>query len=400
MLNKTAPKYAILGIGILLLLAAPAMNVVADEPFIFGLLIVGDHNEHVRSRALYEGGKYAEDRLPGTKMIYIEKVNPTDRPNISLPMLVDDMVEKGAQLIIASSSEMKDGILEAAKKHPQVYFVQIFGDNVLSGNAPKNLSDLVGRIEYGKMMAGFTAALTTQTGKIGYLGPLANQETRLASVSCYLGARYAWEKVLKKDPKALKFQVRWIGYWFNIPGVTDDPIEAAQNFFNSGHDVVISDIETQEAIMVAEQKNQESKAVWALPVDSIDACKDAAEVCLGVPFFNWGPEYVRLLKAAMSGHWKSKWLSMEPNWKDISNHDMGTVGFVAGPALSADAQKHLDAFIKDLGSKKIKLFKGPLNYQDGSPFLKAGQTASERQLWQMDQLLSGMTGPSQTKTTE
>ncbi|MGD8799079.1 MAG: BMP family ABC transporter substrate-binding protein [Desulfobacterales bacterium] len=400
MLNKMTHKYAIIGIGILLLLTAPALNVVAADPFIFGLLIVGDHNDHVRSRAFYEGGKYAEDKLPDTKMIYIEKVNPTDRPDISLPMLVDDMVEKGAQLIIASSSDMKDGILEAAKKHPDVDFIQIFGNSVLSGNAPKNLSDLVGRIEYAKMMAGFTAALTTKTGKIGYLGPLSNQETRLMAVSCYLGARYAWEKILKKDPKELKFQVSWIGYWFNIPGVTIDPIQTAQNFFNTGNDVLISDIETKEAILVAKQKNQEGKAVWAIPVDDIDACKDAAEVCLGVPFINWGPGYVKLLKAAKSDNWKSKWLSLEPDWKDINNHDMGTAGFVTGPALSADAQKQLTTFIKKLATKRINLFKGPLDYQDGSPFLKAGQTASVRQLWQMDQLLSGMTGPSQATTTE
>jgi simple sugar transport system substrate-binding protein len=79
---------------------------------------------------------------------------------------------------------------------------------------------------------------------------------------------------------------------------------------------------------------------------------------------------------------------------------MSAVGFVAGPALSADAQKHLAIFIKDLESKKVNLFKGPLNYQDGSPFLKSGQTASDKQLWQMDQLLSGMTGPSQAEITE
>ena len=75
-----------------LLLAASAVDAAADEPFIFGLLIAGDHNAHAGSQAFYEGGKYAEDQLPGTKMIYIEKVNPTDRPDVSLPMLVDDMV--------------------------------------------------------------------------------------------------------------------------------------------------------------------------------------------------------------------------------------------------------------------------------------------------------------------
>ena len=38
-----------------------------------------------------------------------------------------------------------------------------------------------------------------------------------------LGARYAWTTYLKKDPAKLQFKVTWIGFWFNIPGVTADP---------------------------------------------------------------------------------------------------------------------------------------------------------------------------------
>ncbi len=397
MMNKVTCKCAILGIGIFFGFIAPALIFAADAPFIFGLLIVGDHEDHVRSNALYEGGKYAEKMIPGTKMIYIEKVNPTDRPNISLPMLVDDMVEKGAKLIIASSSDMKEGTREAAAKHPDVYFIHISGDDVLSGKAPKNLSNLVGRMEYGKMMAGFTAALTTKTGKLGYLGPLINEETRRLAACAFLGARYAWQNVLKKDPKELKFQVTWIGFWFNIPGVTADPTQVAQNFFNTGYDVVISGIDTTEAVVVAKQKKQEGKAVWAIPYDYLGACEGADDVCLGVPFFNWGPGYVDFVKAAFSGKWQSKWVWLGPDWKDINNLDTSTIGFTKGPALSADTQKHLASFIKDLGAKKINLFKGPLNYQDGSPFVKAGQTASDKQIWYMEQLLEGMEGASSAK---
>lgn len=400
MTNKAIWKFIILAIGIFFWLMAPTRTVAADEPFIFGLLIVGDHNDHVKSHALFEGGKYAEKMIPGTKMIYIEKVNPRERPNITLPMLVDDMVEKGARLIIASSSDMKDGIVASALSHPDIYFIHISGDDVLTGKAPKNLSNLVGRMEYGKMMAGFAAAMTTQTGKIAYLGPLANHETRLLAVSCYLGAKYAWEKVLKKDPKQLNFQVSWIGYWFNIPGVTADPTQIAQNFYNTGYDVIISGIDTPEVVDVAKQKKHEGKTVWAIPLGYIDACERAAEVCLGVPYFNWGPGYVQLLKAAKTGKWHSKWISMGPNWKNINNPDKSAVGFVAGPALPASAQKHLASFSNNLGKKRINLFRGPLNFQDGSAFVKANRTASDKQKWQLDQLLKGMTGPSQSKNTE
>ncbi|MGD8470962.1 MAG: BMP family ABC transporter substrate-binding protein [Desulfobacterales bacterium] len=397
MKKKTIYVFAAIFFVFAFILATNTVVLAAEKPNIFGLLLVGPYNDHGWSQAHYDGGKYVEKMVPGTKMIYIDKVNPADRPGVTIPQLVDDMVEKGAKLIIANSDDMKDGTREAAAMHPNIYFIHISGDDVLTGKAPKNLSNLMGRMVYGKMMAGFAAALTTKTGKLGYLGPLINEETRRLVASAYLGAKYAWENVLKKDPKQLKFQVTWIGFWFNIPGVTADPTQVAQNFFNNGYDVVISGIDTTEAVVVAKQKKQEGKEVWAIPYDYIGACEGASEVCLGVPYFNWGPGYVDFVKAAFSGKWQSKWIWLEPDWKDINDPDSSTVGFVAGAALSASAKKQLDAFIKDLGSGKINLFKGPLNYQDGSSFVKAGQSASDKQVWYMEQLLEGIEGQSSAK---
>ncbi len=376
---------------------APAPCGAADDAFTFGLLLVGPYNDRGYSQAHYEGGLYVEKTLPGVKMIYIDKVNPADRPGVTIPQLVDEMVEKGAKFIIANSDDMKDGIREAAMMHPDIHFLHCSGDDVITGKAPANLSNLFGRMEYGKMMAGFTAALSTKTGKIGYLGPLVNEETRRLAASSYLGAKYAWETVLKKDPADLKFQVTWIGFWFNIPGVTADPTQVAQNFFNTGYDVVISGIDTTENLVVAKQMRQDGKDVWAVPYDYEGACEGAEDVCLGVPYYNWGPGYVDFIKMSQSGNWESKWIWLGPDWKDINNHDTSTIGFKAGAAASDKTKEALDQFIADLGSGKVNLFTGPLNYQDGSVFLKDGEVATDSQIWYMKQLLQGMEGQSSAK---
>jgi len=375
-----------------MLMITPTVARAAEKPFVFGLLMVGPHNDRGWSQAHFEAGEYVEKKLPGTKMIYIDKVNPADRPGVTIPQLVDDMVEKGARLIIANSDDMKDGAMEAAIMHPDVHFLHISGDAALTGKAPKNLSNLMGRMEYGKMMAGFAAALSTKTGKLGYLGPLLNEETRRLAASCYLGAKYAWETVLGKDPKDLKFNVTWIGFWFNIPGVTSDPTQVAQNFFNSGYDVIISGIDTTEAAVVAGQKRREGKNVWAIPYDYVGACQGASDVCLGVPYFNWGPDYIDFIKESKENRWESKWVWSDPDWNDINNHDKSTVGFMPGDALSASAKKSLDTFISDMGSGKVVLFKGPLQYQDGSVFLKKGEIASDLKIWRLENLLQGMSG--------
>jgi simple sugar transport system substrate-binding protein len=370
----------------------------AKDPFVFGLLLVGPYNDRGWSQAHYEAGHYVEKQIPDTRMIYIDKVNPADRAGVTIPQLVDDLVEKGARLVIANSDDMKDGIREAAAMHPDIRFVHISGDDVLTKKSGANLTNLMGRMEYGKMMAGFAAAMTTQTGKIGYLGPLINEETRRLAASCYLGAKYAWENVLHKNHGDLKFQVTWIGFWFNIPGVTADPTQVAQNFFNNGYDVVISGIDTTEALVVAGQKFTEGNRVWAVPYDYVGACQGASQqVCLGVPYFNWGPGYAELIRDAVGGRWESKWLWYGPDWKNINDPDSSAVGFLDGPALPAAAKEALVQFIADLGSRKVELFKGPLNYQDGSVFLKPGEVASDQKIWYMEQLLEGMHGQSSAK---
>jgi simple sugar transport system substrate-binding protein len=96
----------------------------------------------------------------------------------------------------------------------------------------------------------------------------------------------------------------------------------------------------------------------------------------------------------MAGSWSSEWIWLGPDWQDINNPDTSTVGFAAGAALAAPAKSALDTFVQDLGTKKIELFKGPLNYQDGSRFLKPGEAAGDRQIWYLPQLLQGMTGQS------
>ncbi len=383
--------------SVLVVLWLSLASLAVAKSLTVGLILVGPQNDMGYSQAQYEGAKYVEAQLSGTKLIYLDKVNPADRPGLTIPQVVDDMVEKGADLIIAGSDDMKDGILEAAQMHPDKVFVHISGDSALTGKAPKNLGNLFSRMEYPKMMAGYAAALTSKTGKIAYLGPLINEETRRLAVSAYLGAAYAWTEVRKKPLADLKFKVNWIGFWFNIPGVTTDPSQVANAFFDSGYDVVLSGIDTPEALTVAKQKREQGRMVWAIPYDYKYACKGQGPVGLGVPYFNWGPTFLRLAQSVGKGTWKQSFEWDAPYWTDINNPDKSPVGFMPGEGLSAEVKTSLDVFTRDLGSGKVNLFTGPLSYQNGTPFLKKGEKASDKQIWYMEQLLKGMEGLSSPK---
>ena len=376
------------------LLLTPMQSSAAEENFVFGLLMVGPSNDHGWSQAHFEAGKEIEKHIPGSKMIYIDKVNPADRPGVTIPFLVEDLVSKGAKLIIGNSNDMTDGIREAAMLHPDIKFIHISGDDALNPESPDNLSNLMGKMEFGQMMAGFAAAMATKTGKIGYLGPLINDETKRLAAACYLGAQYAWTNVLKKDPSALTFKVSWIGFWFNIPGVTSDPTQVAKNFFDSGADVVISGIDTTEALIVADQKKKEGADVTAIPYDYQGACSTGPDACLGVPYFNWFKGYAHFINSTINNTWKKEWLWLGPNWADMNNTMTSTISFQNGKAMNSETQTQLAAFAKGLGDGSISLFSGPLNYQDKSVFLKKGETATDMQIWNLPQLLEGMEGAS------
>ncbi|MGB3217507.1 MAG: BMP family ABC transporter substrate-binding protein [Anaerolineae bacterium] len=386
--------------------ATPAATPAPAEPtkapaateFKFGLILVGPYNDHGWSEAHYQAGKYIESKIPGAKMVYVDNVNPGAKPGVTVPQLVDDLVGQGVKIVFTTSDDFKDGTLEAAIKHPDLPIVNVSGDHAWKDGkdfkAPKNLSNFMGRMEYGKMIAGCAAALTSQTGKIGYLGPLINDETRRLTASAYLGARYCWTEFAKKDAAALSFKVTWIGFWFNIPGQTLDPTKVADDFYNNGYDVVLSGIDTTEALVEGGKMAQAGKKVWTIPYDYEDACKEAEAICLGVPYFNWGPSYLKAVQMAADGKWAQYWDWNAPDWANINNADTSAVGFVKGQALSADAAANVDKFIKGLADGSIALFKGPLNFQDGSAFLKDGEAATDLQVWYLSQLLQGMEGPS------
>jgi len=378
--------------------AAPTAPVATGQPFTFGMVLVGPYNDSGWSEATYDGGQYVVSKIPNTKMIYVD--NGFSHQGVTPAQLADQLVGQGAKLIIFNSDDFKDDSNTFAKANPTIPTIMLSGDQAWQqGQAYlpiPNMVNIMGRMEYMKEIAGCAAAMTTQTGQIGYLGPLINDETRRLSSSAYLGAKYCWTNYLKKDPAQLKFKVTWIGYWYNEPGVTLDPSKVADDFFNSNYDVVMSGIDTTEALTEAKKMNDAGKKVWAVSYDYKNNCSTAPEVCLGVPYFNWGPGIETAVQNAIAGKFTESWSWNGPDWTNINNPDTSAVGFAKGQGLSSTASSTVDQFTAALAGG-LDLWTGPINLQDGSVYLKAGEVATDQQIWYLPQLLQGMEGQSVSK---
>jgi simple sugar transport system substrate-binding protein len=396
--------------GVMMLAALLGISVIpalAQDEFVFGIVLVGPRNDRGWSQAHYEAGVRIEEQMPGTRMVLFESLNQADSPETTLEDVVTQMVDEGAQVIITTSDEFEEDTDVVAASFPDVTFINSTGSSALEGVAPANLGNVNSEYEWTRAISGCAAALATQTGSIGYLGPLINFETRRHAVATYLGAEYCYENYRGMDPAELTFTVTWIGFWFNIPGVTLDPTAEANAFFDQGADVVISGIDTTEALVVAGQRGAEGEAVFAMSQDNPVGCNEAPAVCIGGPYYNWYPAYSSIIQRVMDGTYEAAWEWLPPDWEDLNNWDTSSTGFVLGEALSAEQQEQLTAFIDEMTAfaaanpDAFFLWEGPLVYQDGTELVAEGEfltpvapLAEGPSIWYTEQLLEGMIGVS------
>lgn len=411
---------AILSVLALLMLAV-LPTVAQDDEFVFGMILVGSRNDQGWSQAHVEGGQYVIDQLAeegiDARMIVFENLNPAVNPQVTLLDVVEGMVDEGAQLIFTTSDEFEPETLEAAEEFPDIPFVHISGsaaldetpgdvypdffDSATPIDAPPNFSNLMGEMEFGKMIAGCAAALTTETGQLSYLGPLINAETRRLVASSYLGAQYCWENYVGGAPEDLRFEVIWIGFWVPTPD-TLDPTQVTNTFFDTGSDVVISGIDPQDALIVAGLRREQGDDVFAVPYDFEGACETAPNACLGIPYFHWGPSYLDVVESVRADEFEQFWRWLGPDWDDINNPDTTTVGWRNGAALSDEAAAQLEAFIAEMAAfqtdeanaGRFFLWDGPLTLADGTVLAEAGDFVEPLEIWYLPLLLEGIRGDS------
>ena len=405
------------------LLLAPA---AAQSDLVFGVVLVGPNDDRGWSTSHFEAGQYVEAQLEGSTMLSFESLNPADSPETTLMDVVELMVDDGASVIFTTSDSFEEDTNVVAAAFPDVVFINITGSNAIQSSdvvagehammhelpelPPANVGNFNTLMELPRMIAGCAAALTSESGHIGYLGALINPETRRLAASSYLGARHCADNY-RDDMSAddITFEVVWIGFWFNIPGVTLDPTEVATGFLDGGADVIISGIDTTEAITVAGQYMAEGDASYGVPYGNVNGCSEAPQACLGAAYYNWGPAYLDVVNRVVDGSWAQEWIWWAPKWDEIgeagfyTDADYSVGGYVFGDALSMETRESLTAFAQDIhdfqtdpmNADKIFGWSGPLNLQDGTQLAGDGESVSMLDIWFLPQLLEGMTGASE-----
>jgi basic membrane protein A and related proteins len=290
--------------------------------------------------------------------------------NAQVPQIVAGLVRDGYNMIFGTSFGMFElgvnGQLFA--KYPKVLFEQATGLQV-----KPNQAEYFGAAEDTIYLSGMAAGAATKKGVIGYVVPYGIPEVVRHINAFTLGAQAT-------HPGA-KVRLVWTNAWFSPPKET----AAAQALANAGADVLGQNVDSPAAGVFAEKHG----IPW-VGYDS-NAQKFAPKQWLTASVYNWGPYYLRRVKAAMAGSWK-------PAFYYGSVKDGFTALAPYGPKVGAATKAAIAKKKALIVSGKWNEFCGPVYDQAGklripkgkclNPNTKAGIDA----LYSMQWLVKGVVG--------
>ncbi|MFL0692587.1 MAG: BMP family ABC transporter substrate-binding protein [Agrobacterium tumefaciens] len=272
---------------------------------------------------------------------------------------IERMARSGCAMVYTTSFGFMDATLKVAEKFPDVKFEHATGyktaDNVATYNS---------RFYEGRFINGQIAGKMSKTGVAGYIASFPIPEV-VAGINAFLhGAR-----TVNPD---FKLKVIWVNTWFD-PGKEAD---AAKALFDQGVDILTQHTDTTAPMQVAEERGlkafgQASDMIAAGPTAQLSSIVDT-----------WAPYYIKRTQAVLDGTWTSA-----QTFDGLKDGILSMAPYTNMPDDVKAMAMDTEAKIK---SGELKPFTGPINKQDGSAWLAAGESADDGTILGMNFYIEGV----------
>lgn len=341
-----------------LTLAASASAAAQNQPVKVAFIYVGPVGDAGWSFAHDQGRKYLEKNLPGVKTAYVESVPE----GADAERVLTQFARDGYKVIFATSFGYMDAVLNVAKRFPDVRFEHCSGFKT----AP-NASTYFGRIYEARYLSGIVSGRMTKSNLIGYVAAHPIPEVIRGINAFTMGVRSV-------NPKA-KVRVVWTNTWYNPASEK----EAAKALLDAGCDVIAQHQDTPGPMQAAEERGK-----YGISYNS-PMMQFAPKAVLTGPVWNWGPYYVKRVKAAMDGTWKTGqyWGPMADGIVDLAPFNK---------AVPADVVKLVSAKKRDIVRGKLHPFAGPVKDNTGKGIVPAGKTLSDAEMLSFNWFVEGVEG--------
>ena len=347
-------------VGIILSLTLGLINIGYAADLKVGFIYVNPVGENTGWDYQHDLGRKAVETAYGDKVetSYVEAVPE----GADAERVMTQMALSGHDMIFATSFGFMDPVMNVAAKFPNVKFEHATGykrsDNVATYSA---------RFYEGRSVIGHIAGRMTKTDTIGYIASYPIPEVIRGINAAYLAAKAV-------NPN-IKFKIVWVFTWFDPAKEAD----AASTLIDQGADMIMQHTDSTAAMTKAEERG-----VYAFGQAS-DMGKFGPNAQLTSIIDDWAPYYVDRVGKALNGTWKSDdtWDGLAPGMAALSDFSI---------KIPSDIRKEAQDLHDAIASGAIHSFTGPINKQDGSPWLSSGETADDGTLLGMNFYVEGIEG--------
>ena len=321
-----------------------------------GFIYVGPVGDHGWSYQHDQGRQAVEKALDGkVQTTFLEKV--AEGPDAERAL--ERMVRAGNKIIFATSFGYMETVLKVAKRHPDVKF-----EHATGYKRAKNVSTYSSRFYQGRYIIGKIAAKMSKKGMAGYIASFPIPEVVRGINAFLLGAQSV-------NPD-FKLKVVWVNSWYD-PGKEAD---AAKVLISQGADIITQHTDSSAPMQVAEEKG-----IHAFGQAS-DMIKFGPHAQLTAIIDNWGPYYIKRVKAVMDGTWKST-----DTWGGIKE---GMVVMAPYTNMPDDVKKMAEETQAAIRDGKLDPFAGPIYDQSGKLRAKKGEALDTGTLLGMNWYVKGV----------
>ena len=310
------------------------------------------------SEAHDQGRKFLEEEIPNIETTFVESVPES----ADAETVLTDLALKGNKIIFATSFGYMDHVIKVAQKFPDVIFLHCAGFQT----AP-NVGTYFGRIYQSRYLSGLAAGKQTQTNTIGYVAAFPIPEVVRGINAFTLGAQAA-------NPN-IKVKVVWTNTWYN-PATEK---EAAKDLLEAGADVIAMHQNTPAPMQAAEERGK-----FAVSYNT-DMRSYAPKAVLTGPTWNWGPYYVKTVKAVLDKRWRP-----DQYWGPMSDKIIDIAPY--GLMVREDTKKLIAKKKEEIVKGEWDVFTGPIKDQQGNVKIPAGQRMSDKDLLDSDWFVQGIDG--------
>ncbi|WP_112338365.1 BMP family ABC transporter substrate-binding protein [Rhizobium sp. WW22] len=317
---------------------------------------VGSHTDGGYSQA-HDLGRQQIQKEFGNKIETPYLENVPEGPDAE--RAIERLARSGCSLIFSTSFGFMDATVKVAAKFPKVKF-----EHATGFKSGPNLATYNSRFYEGRYILGQIAAKMSKNHGAAYIASFPIPEVVMGINSFEQGARSI-------DP-SFKLKVVWVNTWFD-PGKEAD---AAKAMVDQGVDILTQHTDTTAPMQVAEERGihafgQASDMIKAGPKAQLTAIIDT-----------WGNYYSKRVHALLDGTWKS-----EQSWDGLKDGILKMGDYTNMPDDVKKMAQETEAKIK---SGELAPFTGPINKQDGTPWLKAGEKADDGTLLGMNFYIEGV----------